>query len=930
MATGLATRGGLPVGADGSFGAGNTVQTRGGSASLGQKALLGHGKSQQRQAPAFTSFPRSRLGKHSVSATLLEAEPRASLDKGQRLVDVADAFQGVASFQGGSLPSALYKLLDPDAPVELPPPHKVSPRSLDNRELDKLVAALGRSKATWRRALVLHEWLLDIGHLPDDRLCTTLMRVCHQQGQAVTALSLYEWMRAQHQEGGAGLVPSVYTYTTAMRAALSGNLLEKALKVWDDAVANGCQPDCRMCTALIEVAARKGDTARALQMYDVMRVSAQSAVVSRDARMTPSVHAYTAAMRAAAEGGLWERALEIWSDMEAAGVTPTGHAFAAAISACAAGGCWQRAVQLFDRMLDLRIRPDVVSCTALITALGTDGQWERAERVVEWMARSGIKPNVRTYTALVTALGNAKQWDRAISLVQRMKNGSLMGGVEPNSYTYSALLKTMGEHGQWKLAEQVFEDLEAETLRVHGPSTTPSSSVPSLSGMGTASSRSSGYGAPSLATIPGSPVASSSSAAASVSASAPGSPHQSLEGPNSLHWRAAASGADPAAAAALAVHLQGLSVSDAYDEAEANAAEAVALDMVERVLRCSMDVNHPSNVAAMQQAQATAHKPASTAMQGGGFSYFTAADPMAGAAYAAATAAGASPAAAAAAATAATSMPTLTLLQQLEQQQAEAGTGANNAVAAHWGLERSGSEQRAKGSSAGRLPAGGRSRGPVNEVVCGAMMLAYERAGRWEAAVNVLERARRMGIQANTIMCNTAISALGKAGKWEAAEQVFLQMPPHDAVSYETLLAAYGMSGKALQSEATFTAMLEAGHVPRDYAYCGLIAAHSLASDWRAAVAVATRMRAAGVAPTVHVYNALLAACERHQQWDMALELRGAMLADGIPPNAATFELLESVSKKGAAAVADQQAAAAALSAVVAAAGTMLMRTGYF
>lgn len=41
--------------------------------------------------------------------------------------------------------------------MELPPCANLPP--LDNRELDKLVAGLGRSKATWRRALMLHQWL---------------------------------------------------------------------------------------------------------------------------------------------------------------------------------------------------------------------------------------------------------------------------------------------------------------------------------------------------------------------------------------------------------------------------------------------------------------------------------------------------------------------------------------------------------------------------------------------------------------------------------------------------------------------------------------------------------------------------------------------------------------------------------------------------
>ena len=184
-------------------------------------------------------------------------------------------------------------------------------------------------------------------------------------------------------------------------------------------MAAGCQPDCRMCTTLIEVCTRKGHSDRALQMYELMRDAPAGS------KLAPSVHAFTAAMRAAAEGGYWERALDIWQDMEKAGcratgeivskwecrlravvlgpivqgsilsefacwysltllfcsILPgrnlkhfpvvaqhhvcTGHAYAAAISACAVGGAWQHAVRLFDEMLDWQIKPDVVSCTAL-------------------------------------------------------------------------------------------------------------------------------------------------------------------------------------------------------------------------------------------------------------------------------------------------------------------------------------------------------------------------------------------------------------------------------------------------------------------------------------------------------------------------------------------------------------------------------------
>lgn len=174
------------------------------------------------------------------------------------------------------------------------------------------------------------------------------MRVCSQHGHSMEALNLYDWMRTPRREGGAGLKPTVYTYTGAMRAALIGNLPDRAFKVrpliaqqqspvktgsqvltrislsagdcqvWDDAMKAGCPVDCRMCTTLIEVCTRKGHTERALSMYELMRDAEPAS------KMAPSVHAYTAAMRAAAEGGMWQRALEIWGDMERASCSPSG------------------------------------------------------------------------------------------------------------------------------------------------------------------------------------------------------------------------------------------------------------------------------------------------------------------------------------------------------------------------------------------------------------------------------------------------------------------------------------------------------------------------------------------------------------------------------------------------------------------------------
>lgn len=78
----------------------------------------------------------------------------------------------------------------------------------------------------------------------------------------MTALSVYEWMKAPAAAGGAALSPTVYTYTAAMRAALAAGLLDRALAVWEDAQAAECPLDCRLCITYIEVSASGGAAVR--------------------------------------------------------------------------------------------------------------------------------------------------------------------------------------------------------------------------------------------------------------------------------------------------------------------------------------------------------------------------------------------------------------------------------------------------------------------------------------------------------------------------------------------------------------------------------------------------------------------------------------------------------------------------------------------
>jgi len=769
--------------------------------------------------------------------------PAAALD------GAGDADAGpAASSPGGAAPLALalppflVALLDPAASVDLPPGPAAAALALDNRELDKLVAGLGRSRATWRRALMLHAWLLAAGHTPDDRLCTTLLRVAAQHGAAVTALGIYDWMRAPVTEGGAALAPTVFTYTAAMRAALGGGLVARALAIWDDAAAGGCVPDCRMATALVEAAARAGDTDRALAAYRAMRAAPPGS------RLAPSVHAYTAAMRAAAEGGRPDAALAVWDDMAAAGVRPTGHAYAAAISAASAcadadpppDNGWRRAASLFDDMLARGVKADVVSCTALVGALAAAARSDDAGAVVRWMVDSGVRPNVRTYTALLTAHAAARRWDRALDVLASLKRGAKGrgGGVEPNAYTYSALIKAAGEQGLWQLAEAIFGELEAEALAARraaaGAATTRRRA--GLDG-----------GRPSATPLP--------AAAARVTSVDYG--RGSLDG----------------LARALAEQV--------LDGEEGGTAAAAPR------LRRAPPTRPPCPPVTL------AAPPASLASA---YSW-----------------AGAAPATAGAAASAAADA----------RNPWGGGAGRRPADAAPSPPQPEAAAADDEDGSPLRPP-------PLNEVVCGALMAAYERAGRCDDALAVLARARAAGVPPNVVMHNTALAALGRRGRFDDAAALFASMPAVDAVSHETLVAAAGVAGRPDAARDAFDAMLTAGHPPGDHAWCGLVAAHAAAGDARSALAVAAERAATGAPPSTHFYNALLAACERAGAWDDAVAVAAEMRGAGATPDAVTGRLLTAVASGGVARVEDAQRAAAALSAALAAAGGLLIRSGVF
>jgi pentatricopeptide repeat protein len=81
---------------------------------------------------------------------------------------------------------------------------------------------------------------------------------------------------------------------------------------------------------------------------------------------------------------------------------------------CCAGAQWEKAAEVFEEMQNQGCTPDVVTFTALISAYEKGGQWERALGAYEHMRAQRCKPDSIVFNAIIDTL-----WETGVIWAQR-------------------------------------------------------------------------------------------------------------------------------------------------------------------------------------------------------------------------------------------------------------------------------------------------------------------------------------------------------------------------------------------------------------------------------------------------------------------------------------------------------------------------------
>lgn len=229
--------------------------------------------------------------------TSISPPPASEQTKGTSQHPLPKWLQEAANPQKSFKPPTLTR----DSSTEFP-----SHIAYSNKDLDRLVYSVSQDELTADRLSDIHQWLLDVNHAFDSRLCTSFITAFVRIRQPAAALSIFFWMIGEVEKGRPELAPTVHTYTAGIQAATAARVFSQASIIWKHAQGARIRGDeqltCTYMAALFQAACYS----QVLQLFDSLHNRAQTA----------PAHAYVLAIRAHTKLGESCQALELWDEMQ--------------------------------------------------------------------------------------------------------------------------------------------------------------------------------------------------------------------------------------------------------------------------------------------------------------------------------------------------------------------------------------------------------------------------------------------------------------------------------------------------------------------------------------------------------------------------------------------------------------------------------------
>jgi pentatricopeptide repeat protein len=249
--------------------------------------------------------------------------------------------------------------------------------------------------------------------------------------------------------------PDAAVWNALITVAGKAEKLQRAFDVLDEMISKGEKPNARTYVALIDTCARTGDQDLALRIYKRAMMEGH----------TNELKIYSAAINACVKsknGADVQGAMEIFADLQRAGVNGDSALYGALIMAAGRSGNLELAMDLNDEMLRDGLEPCPGTESALITIFVQNGELEKAEEIYHRMNKSGIVPHMHAFNALINSEAKAMRLGSVTTLVRDM----ISCGLQPDAFTFTAVLNACQHSKQSELALDVYRVMRMRGIRV--------------------------------------------------------------------------------------------------------------------------------------------------------------------------------------------------------------------------------------------------------------------------------------------------------------------------------------------------------------------------------------------------------------------------------------------------------------------------------
>lgn len=259
-----------------------------------------------------------------------------------------------------------------------------------------------------------------------------------ESGNAKESLVLFEWMIEE------GVVPDKINIVTVVNACAKLGAMHKARLVHDNTCRLNFRLDVILGTAMIDMYAKCGSVDCAREIFDRMREK--------------NVISWSAMIAAYGYHGQGRKALDLFPMMLSSGITPNSITFVSLLYACSHAGLVDEGLQLFNMMWDeYAVRPDVKHCTCMVDLLGRAGRFDEALSLIENMT---VEKDEGLWGALLAACRIHKK----VELAEKAAKSLLE--LEPQNPGHYVLLSNIyANAGRWEDMAKIRKLMTGRSLK---------------------------------------------------------------------------------------------------------------------------------------------------------------------------------------------------------------------------------------------------------------------------------------------------------------------------------------------------------------------------------------------------------------------------------------------------------------------------------